>query len=82
MIRVKVPATSANLGPGFDSMGLALRLYNEFEITKTDGGIEIIQEGFNKKGCLPERNLIYRAMDAVFNEIGKRPDGKSRLSGL
>ena len=75
MIKVKVPATSANLGPGFDSMGLCLGLYNEFEITETDGGIEIIQEGFNKKGCLPERNLIYRAMDAVFNEIGKRPDG-------
>ena len=75
MIKVKVPATSANLGPGFDSMGLCLGLYNEFEITETEGGIEIIQEGFNKKSYPPERNLVYRAMDAVFNETGKRPDG-------
>ena len=75
MIRVKVPATSANLGPGFDSMGLALGLYNEIEIEETDGGIEIIQEGFGKRNYPPERNLIYRAMDAVFNETGKRPKG-------
>ncbi len=75
MIRVKVPATSANLGPGFDSMGLALGLYNEFEFTETESGIEIVQEGFGKRSCPPERNLVYRAMDSVFNEIGKRPAG-------
>jgi len=75
MIRVKVPATSANLGPGFDSMGLCLGLYSEIEITETENGIEIYQEGFNKKSCPPERNLVYRAMDAVFNETGRRPSG-------
>ncbi len=75
MIRVRVPATSANLGPGFDSMGLALGLYNEIEIEETEGGIEIIQDGAYGKNYLPERNLIYRAMDAVFSECGKRPCG-------
>ena len=30
MIKVRVPATSANLGPGFDSVGIALNIYNEY----------------------------------------------------
>ena len=33
-MKIKVPATSANLGPGFDALGLSLNLYNEVEITK------------------------------------------------
>ena len=36
MIKIKVPATSANLGPGFDCLGLALSLYNEFSFEKSD----------------------------------------------
>ncbi len=75
MIRVKVPATSANLGPGFDSMGLCLGLYNEYEFEETEKGIEIVQDGFNYKNCPPERNLIYKAMKAVFDECGKSPSG-------
>ncbi|MFO5437682.1 MAG: homoserine kinase, partial [Dolichospermum sp.] len=35
-ITVKVPATTANLGPGFDCIGAALKLYNEFEFTTLD----------------------------------------------
>ena len=34
---VLTPATSANLGPGFDSLGLALQLYNRFEVTESGG---------------------------------------------
>ncbi|MBQ2941141.1 MAG: homoserine kinase [Clostridia bacterium] len=75
MIRVKVPATSANLGPGFDSMGLCLGLYNEIEIEETEGGVEIVQDGFNYKNCPIERNLLYKAMKAVFDECGKSPKG-------
>jgi homoserine kinase len=37
MIKVKVPATTANLGPGFDTLGLALNLYNYFEVKFCDG---------------------------------------------
>lgn len=40
-IKVIVPATSANLGPGFDSLGLALNLYATFEFTLMDEGLEI-----------------------------------------
>ena len=37
-VAVKVPATSANLGPGFDCMGLALDLWDEVSILRDDGG--------------------------------------------
>ena len=37
-IRVTVPSTTANLGPGFDCLGAALDLYNEFIFTRIDGG--------------------------------------------
>ena len=36
MIKILVPATSANIGPGFDSMGMALELYNEFTFEKSN----------------------------------------------
>ena len=73
MIKVKVPATSANMGAGFDCMGIALSLYNIIEITKTASGLEIIDE--NSKGIQNENNLIYRAMDTVFEKVGERPEG-------
>ncbi len=53
-VRIQVPATSANLGPGFDALGLALGLYDEVEATIADGGaggtvaeggVEVIVEG-------------------------------------
>ncbi len=75
MIKVKVPATSANLGPGFDSLGIALKLYNEIEIEETEKGIEIIQEGLYKRTFPPEQNLIYRAMKEVFDKCGHHPSG-------
>ena len=47
MIKVKVPATSANIGPGFDSLGIAFNLYNTFTFEEIDEGIIIsgCQEG-------------------------------------
>ena len=41
MITVRVPATTANLGPGFDCMGIALKLYNQVRIEEIDKGLEI-----------------------------------------
>ena len=46
-VRVRVPATSANLGPGFDVAGLALTLYNTFTF-------ELVYEGLHIVGC-PEQ---------------------------
>lgn len=70
MIRVRVPATSANLGPGFDCMGLALRLYSNIEIEQTDKATEIIQTGTFSREVRPENNLVYRAMCEVFRASG------------
>ena len=53
-MKIKVPTTSANVGPGFDILGLALKVYNEFEINKSDKW-EFI--GFNSKYS-NEDNLI------------------------
>ena len=52
-IRVKVPSTTANLGPGFDCLGAALDLYNEFIFTRIEGGgdrFDLIMESTD--GCL------------------------------
>lgn len=71
MITVKVPATSANMGPGFDSIGVALALYNTVSAEETDCGLKIdIQD--KTKDYLPSdgRNLVFRAMQAVFKEAG------------
>ena len=44
-VAVKVPATSANLGPGFDCMGLALDLWDEVSIHATTGPTSVVVEG-------------------------------------
>jgi homoserine kinase len=73
---VRVPATSANLGPGFDSLGLALTLHDEVEARVTAGGVsvEVTGEG---AGDLPgdETHLVVRAMLRAFDALGGRPPG-------
>ncbi len=44
-VRIRVPATSANLGPGFDALGLALGLYDEIEAATAGDGVDVIIEG-------------------------------------
>lgn len=66
-VKVKVPATSANLGPGFDVAGLAVTLYNTFTFELTDGPLEIT-------GC-PEQfanedNLTYQAFKKAAKQVG------------
>lgn len=70
-ISVYVPATSANLGPGFDCMGIALDLWNEIHVTsatKTEISIEGYGEDFLPKD---ESNLIIKAMGIVFERFKK-----------
>lgn len=57
-VRVKVPATSANLGPGFDVAGLAVTLYNTFIFELIDEGLEIT--GCPEQFC-NEENMTYQA---------------------
>jgi homoserine kinase len=74
--RVRAPATSANLGPGFDALGLALALYDEVEASVTDGGlaIEVSGEG-SETAAAGERHLVVRAMRAAFGAMGRQPPG-------
>ncbi len=67
MIKVRVPATSANVGAGFDSLGLAVSLYNEFTFEEADK-LEII----SLDGVLiptGPSNLVYRSAKAVFDQL-------------
>lgn len=77
MIKVKVPASSANIGPGFDCMGVALGLYNEVCIEEIDtNGVEIVVLDDSRE-FLPtdERNYVYASMRRVFDIVGKRFGG-------
>lgn len=69
---VKVPATSANMGPGFDCLGIALELYNEFTVEESSHfSMEIKGEGEHVL-ALDRGNLFYRAFSKVFTIRGKR----------
>lgn len=76
MVKVRVPATSANMGPGFDSIGIALTLYNYMTAEETEEGlkIEILDES-SKFLAKDERNLAYQSMKAVFDKVGYQPKG-------
>ena len=75
-MRVRVPASTANLGPGFDALGLALALYDEVDVTPAASGlrVEVYGEG---AGHVPtdEGNLVVRALRAASKRCGHRPDG-------
>ena len=71
-VLVRVPATSANLGPGFDTLGLALSLHDEVEARVTAAGldIEVSGEGAGDVADAGERHLIVRAMRVAFDDLG------------
>lgn len=75
-VRVRVPASTANLGPGFDALGLALACYDEVEVALAPSGlrVEIRGEG---AGQLPtgEAHLVVRALRAACARCGYRVEG-------
>ncbi|GGO77198.1 homoserine kinase [Nocardioides deserti] len=75
-VRVTVPATSANLGPGYDSLGLALELRDELEGEVAGDGlvVEVVGAG---EGSVPldESHLVVSAMRAAFDALGGQPPG-------
>jgi homoserine kinase len=69
-VRVRVPATSANLGPGFDSLGLALGLHDEVEVAITDGGLALEVSGEGAEVAdRGERHLIVKVLRRTFAEL-------------
>ncbi len=79
LLKVKVPASSANLGPGFDALGLALALYDIVELRITDAGlkIEVIDAGAGGVEDVPtdESHLVVRAFRRACEHVGVRPPG-------
>lgn len=75
-VRVTVPATSANLGPGFDAFGLALSLRDELEAEVLPDGLVIDVEGAGADGVpRDESHLVVRAMRAAFALMDAQPPG-------
>ena len=76
-VRVRVPASTANLGSGFDVLGLALGLYNTVEMEAIPQGIEltVTGEGAERLAREGERSLVVRAAHAAFAHLGVRPPG-------
>ncbi len=70
-VAVTVPATSANLGPGFDSMGLALDLRDTVAVHATTGATSVVVEG-EGAGRIPEddSNLVVRALRLALDHVG------------
>ena len=66
-VTVKVPATAANMGPGFDCLGMALDIWNSVQVTVEETGFEIYGEGAD---ALPgdETNLVYKCLHRAFTE--------------
>jgi len=75
-VRVRVPATSANLGPGFDTFGLALGHYDEVDVALTGERLVVDVEG-EAAGEVPrdESHLVVSAMLAGFRRWGSAPAG-------
>ncbi len=80
-VSVKVPATTANLGPGFDSLGLALPIFNIITVEETimpGTGIEInIIDETHEQDIISiptdENNIVYKAIELLYNSIGQTP---------
>jgi homoserine kinase len=71
-VAVRVPATSANLGPGFDTLGLALSVYDEIEVTALpERGVEVIVHG-EGAGDVPTdaSNLVISTIAYAFDAVG------------
>lgn len=78
-VSVKVPATTANLGPGFDCLGLALPIFNEITVEETvmpGSGIEInVIEDSETYDILSipkdKDNIVYKAIELLYNFVGQ-----------
>ena len=71
MIKIRVPATSANLGPGFDCLGLALDIWNEVKFEEADKlAYQVTGEGAEKLNHRP-KNLLTESFKRVFEFCGK-----------
>lgn len=75
-VTVRVPASAANLGPGFDALGMALALYDEVHVAPAASGLRVEVHG-EGAGQVPtdERHLVVRALRAACAQLDHRPGG-------
>ena len=75
-VHVRVPATSANLGPGFDAAGLALSLYDDVEVRVVADGLSVTVDG-EGSAHLPrnERHFLVKSLRVAFDRLGGQPSG-------
>lgn len=75
-VSLTVPATSANLGPGFDCLGLALGLRDTVTARVTGSGLDVRVTGEGEGDvALDESHLVVQAMRSAFDELGGQPPG-------
>lgn len=76
MIHIRIPATSANMGPCFDSMGVALQLYNHLWVEEIPEGLEIILKGEHALEIpRDETHLIVQTMQYFYDQKGLKMPG-------
>ncbi len=72
----RIPASTTNLGPGFDVLGLALQLYSTVELEETDGGREVDVAGIDvDKISATTENIGLQAAEQIFELSGNQPKG-------
>ncbi|NBU22646.1 MAG: homoserine kinase [Actinobacteria bacterium] len=72
IVKVRIPATSANLGPGFDTLGMALSFYDDYQAEVIESGLEIEVLGEGAQDIARDsQNLIYKTIQHVFTKVGK-----------
>jgi len=76
-VKVTVPASTTNLGCGFDCLGLALSLYNSIEIEKIKEEKVIVEVKGEGEGVIPlnDKNIIFPALKMVFEKAGEKVEG-------
>ena len=75
-LKVRVPATIANLGPGFDALGIAVKIHLTIDVEPRRDSIDLTIEGEGARE-LPsdDSNLVLQSMNAFFDHVARRPSG-------
>lgn len=76
LIRVQIPSSTTNLGPGFDALGVALNLYNRIELDELPWGLSVHVEGEGKEEIArDESNICVQAVKRVYEKAGRALPG-------
>lgn len=76
MVSYKIPATSANLGPGFDCLGMAVNIYNTISFEEIQSGLEITVSGDGSENIpLDETNMAFETAKYFFEKVGYKYKG-------